>query len=110
MSGITKKRVLCIAAAVTLMGMVGGYALALGLTSTTVTQTASLYSVSTTAVAAFPTNPTVTATAIPSSVAACTSGAQTLANSVTVNIYLPASTGVTCATGDFTEEFVFTSL
>jgi hypothetical protein len=27
-----------------------------------------------------------------------------------VNLYLPASTGVTCTTGDFAEEFSFTSL
>jgi hypothetical protein len=80
------------------------------LTSTTVNQTAALYSVSTSAVAAFPTPPTVTVTAIPASVAACTSGAQTLANSVTVNLYLAGSTGVTCTTGDFAEEFTFTSL
>jgi hypothetical protein len=88
----------------------GGFVLAAGLTSTTVTQSAALYSVSNTAVAAFPTAPTATVTAIPASVSACTSGAQTLANSVTVNLYLPASTGVTCATSDFSEEFSFTSL
>jgi hypothetical protein len=66
--------------------------------------------VSTTAVAAFPTTPSVVVTAIPASVAACTSTAQTLANSVTVNLYLPASTGIVCTTGDFAEEFSFTSL
>jgi hypothetical protein len=27
-----------------------------------------------------------------------------------VNLYLPASTGITCTTGDFAEEFSFTSL
>jgi hypothetical protein len=110
MSGTSKRRVLYIAAAVAMMGMTGGYVLAAGLTSTTVTQSAALYSVGTSAVPAFPTTPTVTITAVPVSVAACTSGAQTLANSVTVNLYLPASTGITCTTGNFAEEFTFTSL
>jgi hypothetical protein len=110
MSGSNKRRVLIIAAAVAMIGMTSGFALAAGLTSTTVSQNAGLYSVSTSAVAAFPTAPSVTVTAIPSSVAACSSGSQTLANSVTVNIYLPASTGITCTTSDFAEEFSFASL
>jgi hypothetical protein len=94
---------------VSMIGLTGGFVLAAGLTSTTVTQSAALYSVSTNAVAAFPTAPTITVTAIPASVAACTSTAQTLANSVTVNLYLQASTGITCTTGNFAEEFTFTS-
>jgi hypothetical protein len=110
MSGTSKRRILFIATVVAMIGMTGGFALAAGLTSTTVSQSAGLYSVSTSAVAAFPTTPSVTVTAIPASVAACTSGTQTLANSVTVNMYLPASTGITCTTGDFAEEFSFTSL
>jgi hypothetical protein len=110
MSGTSKRRVLYIATAVAVLGLSGGFVLAAGLTSTTVTQSAELYSVGTSAVAAFPTTPTVTVTAIPASVAACTASSQTLANSVTVNLYLPASTGVTCTTGDFAEEFSFASL
>jgi hypothetical protein len=110
MSGMTKRRVLYVATAVAMMGLTGGFVLAAGLTSTTVTQSAELYSVSTNAVAAFPTTPTVTVTAIPASVSACTSTSQTLANSVTVDLYLAASTGVVCTTGDFAEEFSFTSL
>jgi hypothetical protein len=110
MSGTSKRRILYIATAVAMLGLSGGFVLAAGLTSTTVTQTAALYSVGTTAVAAFPTTPTVTVTAVPSAVAACTSGSPTLANSVTVDLYLPVSTGVTCTTGDFAEEFSFTSL
>jgi hypothetical protein len=110
MSGPSKRRILYIATAVAMIGLSGGFVLAAGLTSTTVTQTAGLYSVSTVAVAAFPTTPTVTLTAMPASIAACTSGSQTLANSVTVDLYLPASTGVTCTTGDFAEEFSFVSL
>src|ERR1700691_1086992 len=110
MSGTSKRRILFIATVVAMIGMTGGFALAAGLTSTTVNQSAGLYSVSTSAVAAFPTTPSVTVTAIPASVAACSSGTQTLANSVTVNMYLPASTGITCTTGDFAEEFSFTSL
>jgi hypothetical protein len=104
------RRILIIVAAVAMIGATSGYALAAGLTSTTVNQTAELYSVSTSSVAAFPTTPTVTVTAIPAAVAACTTTVQTLANSVTVNIYLAASTSVTCTTGDFAEEFSFTSL
>jgi hypothetical protein len=110
MSGTSNRRVLYIATAVAMLGLTGGFALAAGLTSTTVNQSAALYSVSTSAVAAFPTTPTVTVTAIPASVAACTSSSQTLANSVTVNLYLQASTGIVCTTGDFAEEFSFTSL
>jgi hypothetical protein len=110
MSKIKRSGVIIVAAIFAVLGIAGGYALAVGLTSTTVTQTANLYSVGTTAVAAFPSSPIVTATAVPASVAVCTSGVQTLANSVVVNIYLPASAGITCTTGDFTEEFVFTSL
>jgi hypothetical protein len=110
MSGTTKRRVLYIATAVAMLGLSGGFVLAAGLTSTTVSQSAGLYSVTTTAVAAFPTTPTVIVTATPASVAACTSGAQTLANSVTVNLYLAASTGIVCTTGNFAEEFTFTSL
>jgi hypothetical protein len=110
MSGSNKRRVLIIVAAVAMIGMTSGFALAAGLTSTTVTQSAGLYSVSTSAVAAFPTTPTVMITAVPTAVSVCSSGSQTLANSVTVNIYLPASTGITCATDDFAEEFSFTSL
>jgi hypothetical protein len=109
MSGTTKRRVLYLATAVAVLGLTGGFVLAAGLTSTTVTQTASLYSVSTSAVAAFPTTPTVSVTAVPASVAACTASAQTLANSVTVNLYVQASTGIVCTTGDFAEEFSFTS-
>jgi hypothetical protein len=105
-----KRRTLYTAMVVAMIGLTGGFALAAGLTSTTVTQSAGLYSVSTSAVAAFPTAPTITVTAVPASVAACTLGSQTLANSVTVNLYLPASTGVTCTTGDFAEEFSFTSI
>jgi hypothetical protein len=110
MSRTNYRRILIIVAAVTMIGATGGYALAAGLTSTPVNQSAGLYSVSTSAVAAFPNTPTVTVTAIPASVGACTVGAQTLANSVIVNLYLPASTGITCATSDFAEEFSFTSL
>jgi hypothetical protein len=109
MSGTTRRRVLYLATAVAVLGLSGGFVLAAGLTSTTVTQSASLYSVSTTGVAAFPTSPTVTVTAVPASVAACSAPGLTLANSVTVNIYVPASTGITCTTGDFAEEFTFTS-
>lgn len=110
MSGTSKRRTLYVATVVAILGLTGGFALAAGLTSTTVTQSAGLYSVSTSAVAAFPTAPTITVTATPASVSSCTPGAQTLANSVTVNLYLPASAGVTCTTGDFAEEFSFTSL
>jgi hypothetical protein len=108
--GISKQHVILIAISVALVGMSGGLVLAAGLTSTTVTQTAGLYSVTTTAVAAFPTPGTVTVTAIPAAVAACTAASLTLANSVVVNLYLPASAGVTCTTGDFAEELSFTSL
>lgn len=110
MIGTSKRRVLYIATAVAMMGLTGGFVLAAGLTSTTVTQSAALYSVSSSAVAAFPTTPSVTVTVIPVSVASCSSGSATLANSVTVDLYLPASTGVLCTTGDFAEEFSFTSL
>jgi hypothetical protein len=110
MSGSIKRRTLFVAMAVAMLGLTGGFALAAGLTSTTVTQTAGLYSVSTSAVAAFPTAPTITVTAVPASIAACTSGSSTLANSVTVNLYLQASTGITCTTGDFAEEFSFTTI
>jgi hypothetical protein len=110
MIGKNKRRSIYIVATVAMLCLTGGFALAVGLTSTTVSQSAGLYSVSTSAVAAFPTTPTVTVTATPASVAACTSAPQTLANSVTVNVYLPASTGVVCTTGDFAEEFSFTSL
>jgi hypothetical protein len=110
MSGSNKRRALIIIAAVAMIGMTSGFALAAGLTSTTVSQNAGLYSVSTSAVAAFPTTPTVIVTAVPASVAVCSSGSQTLANSVTVNMYLPASTGIVCTTDDFAEEFSFTSL
>ena len=92
-----------------MVGMGAGLVLAAGLTSTTVTQSAGLYSVTTTPVAAFPTPGTVTITAIPAAVAACTAASLTLANSVVVNLYVPASTGITCTTGDFAEEFSFTS-
>ena len=109
MSGTTQRRVLYLATAVAVLGLTGGFVLAAGLTSTTVTQSASLYSVSTSAVAAFPTTPTVVITAVPVSVAACSASSQTLANSVTVDIYLAASTGITCTTGDFAEEFSFAS-
>jgi hypothetical protein len=110
MSGTSKRRLLYIATAVAMIGLSGGFVLAAGLTSTTLTPSAELYSVSTTAVAAFPTTPTVLLTAVPAAVVACTSTSQTLANSVTVNLYLPASTGVVCTTGDFAEEFSFASL
>jgi hypothetical protein len=110
MSGINNRRALFIVAVVAMIGMSTGFVMAAGLTSTTVNQTAGLYSVTTSAVAAFPSTPTVIVTAIPASVAACSSGSQTLANSVTVNMYLPASTGITCTTNDFAEEFSFTSL
>jgi hypothetical protein len=110
MIGSNKRRILYVVAAVAMISMTGGFALAAGLTSTTVNQSAGLYSVSTSAVAAFPTTPTVIVTAVPVSVAACSTGSQTLANSVTVDMYLPASTGITCATNDFAEEFSFTSL
>jgi hypothetical protein len=110
MMGTKKRRTLYIVTVVAMLGLSGGFAMAAGLTSTTVNQASGLYSVSTSAVAAFPTTPTVTVTAIPASVSACTSGPQTLANSVTVNLYLPASVGITCTTADFAEEFSFTSL
>jgi hypothetical protein len=110
MSGSSKRRTLYIVTVVAMLGLTGGFALAAGLNSTTVTQSAALYSVSTSAVAAFPTTPTVTVTAIPGSVAACTSGAQSLASGGSVDLFLPASTGITCTTGDFAEEFTFTSL
>jgi hypothetical protein len=107
---MTKRRVLYIATAVAMMGLTGGFVLAAGLTSTTVSQNASLYSVSTSAVAAFPNTPTITVTAVPASVASCTSGAQTLSSGGSVNIYLGASGSVTCTTNDFAEEFTLTSL
>jgi hypothetical protein len=109
MRGSSTRRVLYLATAVAVLGLSGGFVLAAGLTSTTVSQSAALYTVSTSAVAAFPTTPTVTITAVPASVAACSTSTQTLANSVTVNMYLAASTGITCTTGDFAEEFSFTS-
>jgi hypothetical protein len=109
MIGTTKRRVLYLATAVAVLGMTGGFVLAAGLTSTTVTQTAALYSVNTAGVAAFPTTPTVVVTAVPAAVAACSTTSQTLANSVTVDMYLPASTGIVCTTNDFAEEFSFSS-
>jgi hypothetical protein len=109
MRATSQRRVLYLSTAVAVICLSGGFVLAAGLTSTTVTQSADLYSVSTSAIAAFPTTPTVTITSVPASVAACSTTTQTLANSVTVNMYLAASTGITCTTNDFAEEFSFTS-
>lgn len=109
MGGMTKRRVLYLATAVAMMGLTGGFVLAAGLTSTTVTQNAALYSVSTSAVAAFPSAPTITVTATPASVSSCSSSAAALSNGGTANLYLGASGSVTCTTSDFAEEFTLTS-
>jgi hypothetical protein len=109
MSGMTKRRVLYIATAVAMMGLTGGFVLAAGLTSTTVSQNAALYSVSTSAVSGFPNTPTITVTATPASVASCSSSSVALTNGASVNLYLGASSGVTCTTNDFAEEFTMAS-
>lgn len=108
-SGMTKRKVLYLATAVAMIGMTSGFVLAAGLTANTVSQNASLYNVSTTAVAAFPTTPTITVTSVPSGVSACSSSSVALTNGGTVNLYLAASTGITCTAGDFSEEFTTTS-
>ncbi len=109
MGGMTKRKVLYLATAVAMMGVTGGFVLAAGLTATSVTQNAALYEVSTSSVAAFPNTPTLSVTSTPASVSACTSSAQALTSGGSVDLYLGASSSVTCATGDFAEEFVFTS-
>jgi hypothetical protein len=109
MSGMTKRRVLYLATAVAMMGLTGGFVLAAGLTSTSVSQNAALYSVSTSAVAGFPNTPTITVTATPASVSACTSSSVALTSGGSSNLYLPASSGVTCTTTDFAEEFTLSS-
>jgi|SRR5580692_9120320 hypothetical protein len=109
MSGMTKRRVLYVATAVAMMGLTGGFVLAAGLTSTPVTQNAALYSVSTSAVAAFPTAPTITVTATTVSVSTCTASAVALTSGGSADLYLPASGSVTCTGNDFAEEFTITS-
>ena len=109
MSGMTKRRVLYIATAVAMMGISGGFVLAATLTSTSVTQTAALYSVSSSAAAAFPTSPAASVSFTPASVAACTSSSVSLASGGTANVYLGASSGVTCTTNDFAELLTVTS-
>ena len=109
MSGMTKRRVLYFATAVAMLGITGGFVLAATLTSTNVTQTAALYSVTSSASAAFPTSPTAAVSFTPASVSVCTSTAQALTSGGSANLYLPASASVTCTTGDFAEEFTLTS-
>lgn len=109
MGGMTKRRVLYLATAVAMMGVTGGFVLAAGLTSTNVTQNAALYEVSTSSVSAFPNTPTLAVTATPAAVAACSSSAAALASGGSADLYLGASTGVVCTTGDFAEEFTFTT-
>jgi hypothetical protein len=106
---MTKRRVLYVATAVAMMGLTGGFVLAAGLTSTNVTQNAALYSVSTSAVAAFPNAPTIAVTATPASVSSCSASPVALTNGASVDLYLPASNSVTCTTNDFAEEFTLSS-
>jgi hypothetical protein len=108
-SGMNRRRMLYLLTAVAMVGLTSGFVLAAGLTATNVTQTASLYTVSTSAVAAFPNTPTVAVGAVPASVSACSSSAASLANGGVADLYLPASTGITCTTGDFAEEFTLSS-
>jgi hypothetical protein len=108
-TGMTQRRVLYLLTAVAMVGLTAGFVLAAGLTSTTVTQTASLYSVSTSAVPAFPTSPNISVSATPASVSSCSSSSVALTNGGSVNLYLGASGSVTCTTGDFAEEFTATS-
>ena len=92
-----------------MVGASAGFVLAAGLTSTTVNESAQWYSVSTQAVAAFPTQPTVQVATVPNGVSVCASGNQPLGNGATINIVLGATNAITCTAGDFAEEFTLTS-
>ena len=105
----TRRRLLYGLTAVAMLSITGGFAFASTLTSTTVGQSASLYSISTSGVAAFPSTPTVQVSSTLPSVTTCTSSPVALASGGSAWLFLPASSGVTCSTGDFAVIFNFTS-
>lgn len=105
----TRRQLLYAVTAVAIVSTTAGFSLASTLSSSTVSQTASLYSVSTSGVAGFPTTPAVAVGSLPPGVSACTSSAVALASGGSAALYLPASAAVTCATGDFAIVLNFTS-
>jgi len=104
----TRRKTLYLATAVALAALSTGYVVAAVITPTSTTQTSTWYQVTNGAVAAFPTQPSVQASATPT-VTGCTSTAQALTNGGSAVLVLPASSSVTCATGDFAELFTFAS-
>lgn len=109
MSKNGRRRMLYLGTILAMISASAGFVVATGLTATSTNQNVSWYQVNNQAPANFPTAPTIQATTIPASVSACTSSAQSLASGGTVNLYLGASSTVTCATSDFAEEFTLTT-
>src|SRR5215469_1261054 len=96
-------------AVLAMLSVSGGFAIASGLTSTSIAVSSSLFSVSLGGSTAFPSTPTVIVGSVPAAVASCTSGPATLASGGTPSLYLPASAGVACTSGDFAVVLNFTS-
>jgi hypothetical protein len=105
------RRTLYAATMVAILGASVGFLFATALAPpTVVNQTSNTYGFNNNADStAFSTSPTVAVAGVPSSVSACTSSAVSLASGGTVYLYLGASSGVTCTTNDFAEEFTFTT-
>jgi hypothetical protein len=104
-----RNRLIYIATAVAMVSASMGFVVATGLSATSTTQNASWYQVNDQAPGAFPSQPTVQTTTVPSGVSACTSSAQALASGGTATLVLGASPSVTCKALDFAEEFTLTS-
>ena len=105
----TRRRTLYMLTAIAMASATGGFGLASTLSSTSISQTASLFSVSTSGVAAFPTPPTVQVAAVPLNVSACSASPTSLTSGGSVLLFLPASSLVSCNTGDFAVALNFTS-
>lgn len=109
MSGGNGVRTLYLLTAVALLATTGGFVLATTLSATTISQSASLFSVSTGGLAAFPSTPTVAMVGVPSGVSSCTSGPVPLSSGGVAVLYEPASSGVVCTANDFAVVLNFTT-
>jgi hypothetical protein len=105
------RRTLYAATMVAILGASVGFLFASALPAqSTVNQTSNSYGVSNPALATFSTAPTVAVAGVPASASGCNTTASPWSfgtTSGTVNLYLGASAGVTCAPNDFAEEFTF---
>lgn len=103
------RRTAYVATIAALIAATGGFAMATVLTPVATTQSSSWYQVSNGAVSAFPSAPTVVATATPTGVSACSTSPQAFTDGTTLNVYLGATGSIVCTAGDFAEEFSLTS-